>query len=351
MPKIVAIGTAVPPHAASQFRIQEHAARHFANGRRDVARLLKVFENVRIKQRYFCVPQDWFDRQHSFQERNDTYVQWAERLSTRAIAQCLDRAGIEASQIGHLVFVSTSGVATPSIDARLINHFGFSPHVRRTPIFGLGCAGGAAGVGRAADLAKAASRQRILMVAVETSSLTFQPDDFSKSNLVASALFADGAAAVLISGDETEDAGVELVDSLTTIWPKTLQVMGWEFTQTGLKVVFSKSIPHLLARHIRENILQLLEPRGLDLEHLKHFAIHPGGAKVLESFQASLQLENGSLDHSRFILENFGNMSSPTMLFVLERILAAGGAQRGEYGLGAAFGPGFSSELLLLRWN
>ncbi len=351
MPRIVAIGTAVPPHSAEQYRIQEHAAAHFGNGRRDIERLIRVFESVRIKQRFFCVPQDWFDRQHTFQERNDTYLEWAQRLSIQAIEQCLGRAGVKASEIGHLLFVSTSGMATPSIDARLLNHFGFDRHVRRTPIFGLGCAGGAAGVARAAELAKAAPDQRILLVAVELSSLTFQPQDFSKSNLVASALFADGAAAVLISGEGVPDRGVELVDSLTTTWPETLGVMGWNFTQTGLEVIFSKSIPQLLARHIRENIAGLLEPNGLRLDGIRHYAIHPGGAKVLESFQEALGLDGGALRHSREVLESFGNRSSPTVLFVLEKILSSGGAGAGEWGLGAAFGPGFTSELLLLRWN
>ncbi len=351
MPRISAIGTAVPPHAAAQCRIQEHAGQHFGNGRRDVARLIKVFESVQIKQRYFCVSQDWFDRQHTFQERNDTYTKWAQKLSSQAIEQCLQRAGVGAEEIDHLVFVSTSGVATPSIDARLVNQHGFQRHIRRTPIFGLGCAGGAGGLARAAQLAQAAPRERILLVAVEISSLTFQPQDFSKSNLVASALFADGAAAVLISGDEVSGPGVEVVGSLTTIWPKTLDVMGWEFTQTGLKVIFSKSIPHLLASHIRENIQELLQPRQLEIQDLAHYAIHPGGAKVLESFQASLALRNGALDHSRFVLENYGNMSSPTMLFVLERLISSGNVKPGELGLGAAFGPGFSSELLLLRFS
>lgn len=350
MPRITAIGTAVPPYECAQQQVQEHAARHFSGGRRDMARLIKVFESVRIKNRHFCVPQEWFDRQHTFQERNDTFVEWAQRLSAEAICRCLQEAKLKAREIEHLVFVSTSGVATPSIDARLINQLDFHPNVRRTPIFGLGCAGGAGGLARAAHLAAADAKSRVLLVSVEISSLTFQPQDFSKSNLVASALFADGAAAVLVSGDQADGSGIEVMDSQTTIWPRTLDVMGWEFTQTGMKVIFSKSIPHLLAKHIRENIMSLLGRHRLELTDLAHFAIHPGGAKVLESFQDSLQLPRDALDHSRFVLENYGNMSSPTMLFVLQRLIASQRPRTGQLGLGAAFGPGFSSELVLLRW-
>ncbi len=351
MPRVVTVGTAVPPHVLDQEATREYAGNHFRKGIRDIQRLISVFDNVQIQRRHFCVPLDWFETEHTFSQRNDLYIEWAEKLGVEAAGECLRRAGLEPGDIDHLVFVSTSGMSTPSIDARLINRLGFDRHVRRTPIFGLGCAGGAAGLSRCRDLTLGSPRQRILLVAVELSSLTFQQGDFSKSNLVASALFADGAAAVLIVGDEAPEPGVEILDTQSTLWPETLDVMGWNFSQTGLQVIFSRSIPHLLKRHIRKNIERLLRRNGLDVDALVHYVIHPGGAKVLQSFQESMGLVNGALDHSRSVLEEFGNMSSPTMLFILDRLLASGKPRPGDHGISAAFGPGFSSELLLLRWG
>ncbi len=350
MPKVVAVGTAVPPFAITQDCTRTYASKHFRKGMRDIERLISVFDNVQIQRRYFCVPLDWFDQERNFTERNELFIEWAERLSLEAVQHCLSKAGVDPVDIDHLVFVSTSGVSTPSIDARLINRLRFGNHIRRTPIFGLGCAGGAAGLSRCWELTKASPSKRILLVAVELSSLTFQQRDFSKSNLVASALFADGAAAVLIGGDQTPGWGVEIVDTQSTLWPETLDVMGWKFGQSGMQVVFSKSIPHLLKLHIRQNIERLLQTNGLTLGDLTHYVIHPGGAKVLESFAESLGLLNGALDNSRTVLEQFGNMSSPTMLFILGQVIDSGKAKAGEYGISAAFGPGFSSELLLLRW-
>ncbi len=351
MPKVVAVGTAVPPFAITQECTRAYAGKHFSKGMRDIERLISVFDNVQIQRRYFCVPMDWFDHEHNFTERNELFIEWAERLSVEAARDCLAKARLEPTDIDHLVFVSTSGVSTPSIDARLINRLRFGKHIRRTPIFGLGCAGGAAGLSRCWELAKASPSKRILLVAVELSSLTFQQKDFSKSNLVASALFADGAAAVLIGGDATPESGVEIIDTQSTLWPETLDVMGWKFGQTGMQVIFSKSIPHLLKLHIRENIESLLHSNDLTLDDLAHYVIHPGGAKVLQSFAESLGLVNGALETSRHVLEQFGNMSSPTMLFILGRLMDSGEAKAGDYGISAAFGPGFSSELLLLRWQ
>ncbi len=348
MPRIAAIGTAVPPHLTPQDAVRDRAAEHFSAGRRDVFRLIQVFDNVGVRQRYFCKPLDWLAREHTFRERNGAYQRWAERLSMEAIERCLENAGLGCDQVDHLIFVSTSGMATPSIDARLANRLPLGPHTRRTPIFGLGCAGGAAGLTRAWELAKGSPSSRILLVAVEICSLTFQSGDFSKSNLVASALFADGAAAALVVGDETDLPGTAIVDAQSTIWPETLDVMGWDFSETGLQVIFAKSIPHLLQTHIKENLHRVLELNGLACSDLAHYAVHPGGTKILESFQESLGLTNGKLEVSREVLAGFGNMSSPTVLFILKRVLE-GDLRSGDIGLAAAFGPGFSSELLLWR--
>ena len=350
MPRIASIGTAVPPYGFAQEEIRDTALRHFSNGLRDASRLIPVFSNVSVSRRFLCVPLDWFETPHSFTETNRQYICWAERLSRSAIENCLRQAGLAPSDIDHLVFVSTSGMATPSIDARLINSMGFRPSVKRTPIFGLGCAGGAAGLSRLRDLAMSSSGQRVLLVAVELCSLTFQFHDYSKSNLVACSLFSDGAAAVLIDGHSPPNGSPRIVDTMSNIWAETLEVMGWEFTESGLEVIFSREIPSIIQQKIRANVEEFLGSNGLGLEDIGHFIVHPGGAKVLSSFQKTLQLDSDRLEHSRYVLDRFGNMSSPTLLFILDRHCRKSRPRPGDYGLCAAFGPGFSSELLLLRW-
>ena len=350
MPRLVAVGTAVPPFSFEQKQIRETALHHFKTDLDNVERLLSIFDNVEVEKRHFCVPLEWFDRHHTFSEKNSEYIQWAERLSIEAIQDCLKKAQLCSNQVDHLVFVSTSGMSTPSIDARIMNRLEFNRHTKRTPIFGLGCAGGAAGLSHCLDLAKGAPDKRILLVTLELSSLTFQSENYEKSNFVASALFADGAGAGLICGDQCSENGVQMLDSLSTLWPGTLEVMGWEFSETGLQVIFSKSIPDLLKRHLYGSIEMFLKRNQINLQDLAHYVIHPGGAKVLGAFQELLKLLPSQLRHSRFILQNYGNMSSSTVLFILDRVLKHGAPQREEYGLCAAFGPGFSTELILLKW-
>ena len=349
MPRIVALSTAVPPHIFLQRNLRELARLHFSMELKETERLISVFDNVGVRRRFFSVPMEWFAKDHTFSEKNSEYIQWAEKLSIQAIQDCLAQAEIGPEQIHHLLFVSTSGMATPSIDARLVNQLGFGAHVKRTPIFGLGCAGGAVGLSRCRDLARAYPHERILLVSVELSSLTFQHNDLSKSNLVASALFADGAAAILVCGDDCPEQGIEIVDTQSTLFPDTLPVMGWEFGELGLSIVFSRSIPEMINRHIRGGITSLLKD-SIQIEDLCHYIVHPGGARILDAFQESVQIDPDLLQHSRSVLQEYGNMSAPTVLFILAHLLKEGPPKTGDYGLVAAFGPGFSSELLLLRW-
>ena len=350
MPRIVALSTAVPPHIFLQRNLRELARLHFSMELKETERLISVFDHVGVRRRFFSVPIEWFGKDHTFSEKNSEYIQWAEKLSIQAIQDCLAQAEIGLEQIDHLLFVSTSGMATPSIDARLINRLGFGAHVKRTPIFGLGCAGGAVGLSRCRDLARAYPHERILLVSVELSSLTFQRNDFGKSNLVAAALFADGAAAILVCGDDCPEQGIEIVDTQSTLFPDTLPVMGWEFGELGLSVVFSRSIPELIIRYIRGGITSLLENASIRIEDLSHYIIHPGGARILDAFQEAVQLDRDSLRHSRSVLQEYGNMSAPTVLFILAQLLKEGPPKTGDHGLLAAFGPGFSSELLVLKW-
>src|SRR5262249_34819921 len=269
--------------------------------------------------------------------------------------KALTRAGVGPRDLDHVVFVSTTGIATPSLDARLSLALGCRPECRRTPLWGLGCAGGAAGLARARDLALAAPGAHVLVVAVDLCSLTFRHEDMDKRNLVATSLFADGAAAAVVTGAAVSPNGahggrpLELVASQSTLWPDTLDMMGWTVTGQGLHVVFSRDIPTFVRQRMRPGLEAFLEAHGYALDGALHVAAHPGGAKVLEAYAEALGRPAEAFVHSREILREYGNMSSPTCLFVLERQLGAGEIGVDEPVLVSALGPGFAAEYVLAR--
>jgi len=356
---IAAVGTAVPDHRVPQADVKEAVRRMFGASVPQLDRLLTIFEHGGIESRHFCVPLEWFLLPHDAEEKHRLFVEHASALAERAARRCLDRAGVSPSEVDHIVFVTTTGTATPSLDARLYNRLGFRSDVKRSPIWGLGCAGGAAGLSRAAEYVRAFPGHRCLLVSVELCSLTFIRNDASKSNLVATSLFADGAAAALVEGETAaasrSAAGRPLpriVSTRSAIWPDSLDVMGWDVTNDGLKVVFSKDIPTIVTREMRGVVDALLAPAGLSPADIAHYMLHPGGRKVLQAYGKALDLAPGKLAAAERVLRRNGNMSSCTVLFVLEEALAAeDGPRPGELGVAGALGPGFSSELLLLRFS
>ena len=353
-PRLTAVATAVPPHVVRQEEAQRFAASLFASAIGPDDRLLQIFDNAQIDKRHVCMPFEWYASDHGFEEKNALYVEHAVRLATEVIRGVLDQAGITASQVDHLVFVSSTGLATPSVDARLVNALDFRMDVRRTPIWGLGCAGGAAGVSRAREFALADPKSRVLLVALELCSLTFQKSDLSKRNLVAASLFGDGAAAVLVAGGEVRDTGtgcraLELIDSQSTLWKDTLDVMGWTVDGAGLHVVFSSDIPTIVREKVQPSLTAFLARHGLRIPDVDHVVIHPGGAKVLRAYGEALELQADKFLRSRETLRDFGNMSSPSCLFVLERFLASRTIDEQDVAILAALGPGFSSEYVLMR--
>jgi alkylresorcinol/alkylpyrone synthase len=350
MPKIAAVATAVPPHRITQPEAREFARVHFARSRRDVERLLPAFENAGIDTRYVCMPPEWYAAPHDFEEKNNLYIEWATRLGEDAARTCLQRTGIEAGDLTHIIFVSTTGLATPSIDSRLINVLGLDPHIRRTPLWGLGCGGGAAGLSHAMMAARCDAGARVLLVAVELCSLTFHHTDSSKSNLIATALFADGAAAVLVTGEDHGNGGPAILGAQATTWPGSLDVMGWNFDSVGMQVIFSRAIPSIVRERVRDDVDAFLATLQLTRAGVPHLIAHPGGAKVIEAYTTALSLPSETMKTTRDILREYGNMSSPSVLFVLERFLQRKIAASGDYGLLTALGPGFTSEKLLLEF-
>ncbi|HEX7064220.1 MAG TPA: 3-oxoacyl-[acyl-carrier-protein] synthase III C-terminal domain-containing protein [Bacillales bacterium] len=362
MTQILSVGTSLPLHRVTQDEVMAFVGGFFRESYPDIDRLLKVFHNGQIESRYLAVPLEWFHSKHSLQEKNDLYIRISVELGIEAIQECLMdlwfwKKEIDYEDIDAIFYVSTTGFSTPSIEAKIMNVLPFSPHTKRVPIWGLGCAGGAAGLSRAHEYCLAHPKANVLVLSEELCSLTFQPGDLSKSNLIGTSLFADGAACALLSGDESPllnrsnlESRPQIRGTQSTLMPDSEDVMGWDIKDEGLYVVFSKSIPGIVENWLKPNVEEFLTGYELGSRDISHFIAHPGGRKVLEAYEKSLSLPAGMTDLSRKMLENFGNMSSPTVLFVLKEHMKQR-ISEGDYGLAAALGPGFSSELLLLEWT
>jgi alkylresorcinol/alkylpyrone synthase len=344
LPRLISLATAVPPFALGQAEVAERARRLFAaSAAIDLDRLMPVFANAGIERRYSCVPIDWYEAPHGWTDRNALYLEHAVRLLDGAARSALAQARLAPRDIDAVVAVSSTGIATPSLDAVLIGRLGLRPEVKRLPLFGLGCAGGVIGLARAADLARASAASRVLLLVVELCALSFRKADVSKSNVVATALFGDGAAAAIVA---SEGAGPVLAAAAEYTWPHSLDIMGWDVGMDGLKAVFSRDIPALVRRDLRDIAGAFLGRHGLALGDIDHFVCHPGGAKVVSALEEAFRLPAGALADGRGVLRDYGNMSAATVLFVLERALRAG---LGGRTLMAALGPGFTAGFQLVE--
>jgi alkylresorcinol/alkylpyrone synthase len=349
MPIISSVATAVPPYQVSQGVARDFARSFFGSEIKDVERYLSVYDNAEIDTRYLAAPEEWYTQPHTFGEANDLFIDTACELSETVARQAIEQAGLTPADVDHVIFVSTTGLAAPSIDARLITLLGMDRHTRRTPIWGLGCAGGLGGLARAQEYVRAFPKHRALLVTVELCTLTIQSNDRSKRNLVALSLFGDGAAAVLVSGDETGDGGPQIIDTRSTLFPDSLDLMGWDVVDDGFRVIFGTRIPSVVTHHYHELASDFLREHGHTPADVVHHIYHPGGAKVLHAYEQALKLDPHALDCSREVLRNYGNMSSATVLFVLQRFLETQAIKHDDVGLMCVFGPGFSSELALLK--
>ena len=349
MPRLVDVVVAPPEHVVPQAVAAAFARRTFASQIPHLERLMPIFDNAGIETRRTCKPVGWYQDDHSLAETSAAYIEAATTLCARAGRELIERQGLAPHQIDRVIYVNTTGLATPSIDARLINLLGLRANVRRTPIWGLGCAGGVAGLSHAYHHVVGHPRERVLLCCAEMCSLTLLRDDATISNVVATALFADGAAAALISGDDTTDRGYELVDSRSTLYPDSLHVMGWNVVSRGLQVVFDRRIPQIVDRHARGELDAFLAAHALTRADVTEYLFHPGGPKVLAAYAAAYGVELERFSWSRQILREFGNMSSTTALYVLERYMKAHPPGRGGRAVISTLGPGFSSESVLMN--
>lgn len=341
--RLLGLGTAVPPHPMPQEVVEANARRLLGPQHPEFGRLAASFRRAGIDMRYSVVPLDWFEAPKDWPARSEAFLDGGTALFGAAAERALAAAGLAAGEIDAIVTVSSTGIATPTLEARMQARMGFRTDVQRVPVFGLGCAGGVTGLSLAARLAAAMPGQRVLMVAVETCTLAFRGRAPGKADIVATMLFGDGAAAACIS---TAGEGPALGTGIEHTWPDTLSIMGWTVEPDGLGVVFDRSIPAFVKEHLDMVVRQAAERLGLPLERLARLVCHPGGARVVEAIESALALGQGSLDHERDVLRRYGNMSSPTVLFVLDRVLGSG--LRGKMML-AALGPGFTSSLLAIE--
>ncbi|MDB5141193.1 MAG: hypothetical protein JWR12_3109 [Mucilaginibacter sp.] len=348
MPFISAISKIDFPYKTEQQEVKKQALEMFSANFPEANRLIFAFDNTEIVFRNFCQPLSYYNKPNTFEERNDEYIRTTLGYSVLAIEECVKKAGIDKNDITDILFVSTTGLATPSMDALIINKLKLDPHINRIPVWGLGCGGGVSGMAKANTLAKANPDAVVLLVAVELCSLTLIKSDYSKSNFIGSSLFSDGVAACIVKGDNhNADSNVKYVASSSKLYYDSLDVMGWDFKDTGFNVLFSKDIPTFINGHIKEDITGFLAKQNLELSDIKNFVFHPGGKKVLDAYNDALAIEGDFLQKTREVMNDYGNMSSATVLYVLEKFMREGFEP--GYGLMLAMGPGFSSEMVLLK--
>jgi len=349
MPRILAASHAFPTHVVAQQSVKDMVCQVFSDNVKDLDRMLTIFEHSRIETRQFMMPLAWYQEAHSQEERTRVYQQEGLGLIVEAARNALHQAGCRPDEVDQIIFVSSTGHATPTLDAHLINLLGMRPGTSRVPLWGLGCAAGAVGLSRAHDHCLAYPGHRVLLVALECCSLTFKAGDATMKNLIATSLFADGAAAVLVGGDLTEGIGPTILATRSHLFPDSYSLMGWEFQDDGMQLVLSPDLPAVVKAELPTLVEGFLTAHNLGRQDLEHFITHPGGARVVDAYRQALHLSDEDLRLTEDVLRRHGNISSVSVLIVLEQWLADGGTARPGNGLLSAFGPGFSAELLLFK--
>ncbi|MGQ4431198.1 MULTISPECIES: type III polyketide synthase [unclassified Streptomyces] len=355
MTRIAAVHGALAPHRRSQSEITDMVARTCLPQGADRRVLDRLHRSAEVHSRHMTLPLERYGELDGFGAANDVYVAAATDLGAKAVRDALHLAGLSPADVDLLVFTSVTGIAIPSIDARLVGRLGLRPDVTRLPLFGLGCAGGAAGLSRVHDYLLGRPDDVAVLLSVELCSLTFQRDDASMANLVATGLFGDGAAAVVACGanrprrpDET--AGPTIVDTRSHLYPDTGRVMGWDIKDTGFRIVLDPRVPDVVRGYLADDVEGFLGDHGIKQKDVTAWVCHPGGPKVLRAVTEALDLPDGALDVTWRHLADVGNLSSSSVLHVLRDTLAEHRPPPGTPGVLLAMGPGFACELVLLRW-
>jgi alkylresorcinol/alkylpyrone synthase len=342
---------AFPRNYYPQTVIREALKRRWRGKLDNPSVLDRLHASVGVQGRHLTLPLDRYQDLKTWGHSNDVWIENAQQLGQQALCRALNNAGVAPAELGAIFFVSVTGVASPSIDARLINRMKLSPNLKRIPIFGLGCVAGAAGISRAADYVRAFPEQATALVSVELCSLTWREDDLSTANLISTGLFGDGAAAVIVAGGDRVARGPRVLATRSVFYPDTEDVMGWEISEKGFRVLLSRSVPDMVHQHLAPDINQFLAEQGLTRSDIGSWIMHTGGPKVLQACEQALDLPGHALDASWQSLRQVGNLSSASVLLVLHDFMNARRPEPGTLGILAAMGPGFCSELVLLEWS
>ena len=346
---IAATSTAVPEYVLQRDDVKTYMRTVFDVGERRLDAMMTVIDNAQVRTRHSIFPIEHIVQRRPLTQTNVEYQEHAIRLGRQAAEQCLANARMTPRDVDMIITVSCTGFMIPSLDAHLINLMGFRPDVRRMPLTELGCAAGAMALARASEFVRAFPDGTVLIVSVELATLTFQRGDFSQANLISCVLFGDGAAAAVVTGRQA--AGPRILEAETYTFLQSLDAMGFDLRETGFHIVLSKDVPQMIREKIRGVVDGLLSRSGLTKEAIAAFIIHPGGQKLLSYVEEQLELCRCDTQLSWDVLSRYGNLSSATILFILHEWLTKKTMKSGDYGLAAAFGPGFSAEVLLLQWN
>ncbi|THD56166.1 3-oxoacyl-[acyl-carrier-protein] synthase III C-terminal domain-containing protein [Phenylobacterium sp.] len=344
--KLLSLATATPPHDLAQDDVFEVAHQIFIDRFPEFVRMGPVFDHAGVRHRQIARPVEWYLQPHGWADRAAVYDEVALDLFCRAAEGALAEAGLTGADIDAIVTVSTTGVSTPSLEAKAMTRLGFRSDAARAPLFGVGCAGGATGLALAYRLAKAQPGAKVLLVCVELCSLAFHMEELSKTDIISTAIFGDGAAACVLSSEDGAQGFATVAASAEHTWAGTLGVMGWQVRDAGLGVLLDQALPPFVRREIRPVVEAMLARQGLRLEDVDRFICHPGGMKVIEALEGALGLGQGALDHEREVLADHGNMSSPTVLFILDRARRTGLPKRSVL---TAMGPGFTASTVTLE--
>ncbi len=347
---ISSAASALPPYYYPQRELVEAFRKHWGNRLDRFSVLEKLHAATQVDGRYLALPLERYPLR-DWGEANDCWIDSAVTLGQQAITAAVEQSAVNPDDIGAFFSVSITGVASPSLEARIMNKMQLNPRMKRIPIFGLGCVAGAAGIARASDYVKAFPNQAALLLSVELCSLTIQPDDLSAANLISSGLFGDGAAAVIVVGEDlAATSGPRILATRSIFYPETEHVMGWDISEKGFTIVLSKEVPDVVLKNLGENVDEFVADHQLTRNDIASWVLHTGGPKVLEATEKALHLAKAALSASWDCLRKTGNLSSASVLFVLEEILKHRRPPSGTYGILAAMGPGFCCELVLLRW-
>jgi alkylresorcinol/alkylpyrone synthase len=341
---LVSLATSVPAHTFLQKDVLAAAWDIFGSRFPDYERFASIYTNTGIIKRHGVKPFDWYFTPRGWPERSEAFLEGAEALYIEVAGKALASAGIRAADVDTVVTVCSTGIATPSLDARVHRRMGFRSDVSRVPVFGLGCAGGASGLSIASRLAQARPGTNVLLVTIELCSLALRLDELTKANIIATSLFGDGAAAIVLRAGDGGETQIESTGE--HLWPDTLDVMGWSVDPLGFGVILRRTVPEFVSSELKPALEKILTRMRLSLADIGRFICHPGGAKVINAIESALALDQGTLDHERDVIADYGNMSAPTVLFILQRALAKGLPARS---LLTALGPGFTASCVALR--